>query len=77
MQLLLSLITFSFGFERKNLGPCSLPITRPPPPPLHLVSYLPRLLGIVSILSLNSYRVFLIILTVIDNYAIIVIIDYF
>ena len=53
-----------------------LPITRPPPP-LHLVSYLPRLLGIVSILSLNSYRVFLIILTVIDNYAIIVIIDYF
>ena len=46
-------------------------------PPLYLVSYLPRLLGIVSILSLNSYRVFLIILTVIDNYAIIVIIDYF
>ena len=47
------------------------------PPPLHLVSYLPKLLGIVSILSLNSYRVFVIILTVIDNYAIIVIIDYF
>ena len=46
-------------------------------PPLHLVSYLPRLLGIVPILSLNSYRVFVIILTVIDNYAIIVIIDYF
>ena len=74
MQLLLSLITFSYGFERKSFGPCSLPIT---PPPLHLISYLPRLLGIVSILSLNSYRVFLIILTVIDNYAIIVIIDYF
>ena len=75
MQLLLSLITFSYGFERTSFGPCSLPITRPPP--LHLVSYLPRLLGIVSILSLNSYRVFVIILTVNDNYAIIVIIDYF
>ena len=35
MQLLLSLTTFSYGFERKSFGPCSLS------PQIHFVSYPP------------------------------------